>query len=83
MKLLKFQAAWCSPCKSLSNTIQEISDQIKIPVEEIDIDAQMETAIKYQVRGLPTLIVVDDAGQVIKRASGSFNTNQLLEFLNI
>ena len=81
MKLLKFHASWCQPCKMLSRVMEDAGDKITVPVESIDIDAQMETAVKYQVRGVPTMILVDDAGVEVSRKSGYMNEEQLLEFL--
>lgn len=83
MKLLKFQATWCQPCKMLSRTMQEASNKITIPVEEIDIDQNMDMAVKYQVRGVPTLVVVDDEGKEVKRKTGMMNEDKLMEFLSV
>lgn len=83
MKLLKFQATWCQPCKMLSRTMQDASDKITIPVEEVDIDQNMDMAVKFQVRGVPTLVVVDDEGKEVKRMTGMVNETKLLEFLNV
>ena len=83
MKLLKFQATWCQPCKMLSRTMQDASDKITIPVEEIDIDQNMDMAVQFQVRGVPTLVVVDDEGKEVKRMTGMVNETKLLEFLNV
>ena len=38
MKLLKFHATWCQPCKMLSRVIEDAGDKITMPMEEIDID---------------------------------------------
>lgn len=83
MKLLKFQATWCQPCKMLSRTMQEAADKITIPVEEIDIDQNMDMAVQFQVRGVPTLVVVDDEGKELKRMTGMVNETKLMEFLSV
>lgn len=66
-ELLKFKAVWCGPCKSLSN-IMEGTD-FGVPVREIDIDDDMEAASKYMIRGVPTLVLVED-GKEVKRMTG-------------
>lgn len=81
MKLLKFYAPWCSPCKGLTMVIAGAQDKIDIPIVEVDIDADMDTAVKYGVRSVPTLIVVDDEGVELRKIVGSINEVQLLEFL--
>lgn len=81
MKVLKFEASWCGPCKMLSKTIESVRDQIGIEIEEIDIDQQPELATQYHVRGVPTLIILGDTGNELKRKSGAMTGPQLLEFL--
>lgn len=83
MKLLKFYATWCGPCKSLSQVIDSMKDDIKIPVAEIDIDDNRETAITYGIRSVPTMILVDENDTQIKRHSGVMNKDQLKQFLEI
>lgn len=82
MKVLKFQASWCQPCKMLSRVIEDAKDQINIPIEEIDIDENMETAKRYNVRGVPALIVVDEMGEIVRSKSGYMNEKDLLGFIN-
>ena len=83
MKLLKFHATWCQPCKMLSRVIEDASDKITIPMEEIDIDQNRDLAIQYGIRGVPTLVIVDEEGKEVSRKSGMLMENQLLEFLNV
>ena len=83
MKLLKFHATWCQPCKMLSRVIEDASDKITIPMEEIDIDQNRDLAIQYGIRGVPTLVIVDEEGKEVSRKSGMLMENQLMEFLNV
>ena len=85
MKVYKFYAEWCQPCKMLSKVIEDAKDKIDPSVEliEFDIDAEMMTAVNYNVRGVPTMVIVDDAGKEIKRQSGYMNEEKLLEFLKV
>ena len=81
MKLLKFYAEWCGPCKGLTMVINGAKDKISIPVEEYDIDNEMMMVQQYKVRSVPTMVLVDDTGTEIKRQVGMVNEEKLLEFL--
>lgn len=81
MKALKFYATWCQPCKMLSKIIEEAGSKITMPIEDIDIEQNMELAQKYGIRGVPALVIVDEDGQELKRQSGMMQEDKLLEFL--
>ena len=57
-KLLRFTASWCQPCKMLAKTLEGIT--IDYPIEVIDIDESSDLAIQYGVRGVPTLVMLQD-----------------------
>ena len=82
MKVLKFSASWCGPCKMLSKTIEGIKDEVPYLVEEIDIDNNTEMAQKYGIRGVPTMIIVDGDKEV-KRKVGAMTAPELKTFLSI
>jgi len=81
MKLFKFYAEWCGPCKGLTMIINGAKDKIDIPIESYDIDNEMFMAQEYKVRGVPTIVLVDDKNQEIKRHIGLLTEEKLLEFL--
>lgn len=81
MKLLKFYAPWCQPCKGLAMVIEGAADKITVPIEEVNIDEDIDTAVQYGVRSVPTLVLLDDAGNVVKKNVGVLNEAQLLDFL--
>jgi thioredoxin 1 len=81
MKLLKFYAEWCGPCKGLTMIINGAKDKITIPIEEYDIDNEMMMAQEYKVRSVPTMVLVDDTGTEIRRQIGMVTEEKLLEFL--
>lgn len=79
-KVYKFSAEWCSGCKQLANTLNAIDDAT-FSLTDVDIDAEPAIAKKYNIRSLPTLVIVDDMGQEIKRLIGNVPTTKLQEFL--
>lgn len=81
MKAIKFHATWCQPCKMLSRIVEDAGDKITMPIENVDIDQNTEMAVKYAIRGVPTIVVVDDDGKEVRRKSGMMKENELIDFL--
>ena len=79
MKLLKFYADWCGPCKMLSRVMEDVT--LPYPIEEINIDNDQDQAVKYGIRGVPTLVLVDDENNEVRRVSGMLMESQLTKFL--
>lgn len=69
MRLLKFYAPWCNPCKQQSVILEKLEDVV---IESINVDEDENEDIveKYKVRGLPTLILLNDEDELISRFSG-------------
>lgn len=60
-KLLKFEADWCGPCQTQEPIVEEFEeDNPEVEVEAIDVDEHQERANEYHVRGLPTLVLLED-----------------------
>jgi len=57
MKILRFTASWCGPCKSLAMNLEQAN--LQMPIEVIDIDVQSDVAVEYGIRGVPTLVMLD------------------------
>lgn len=64
----------------LSNTLEDV-DLSGYEFVEIDVDQQRETAMKYNIRGVPVLVIEDDNGNELRRTVGNKNKTQLQEFL--
>ena len=57
--LVDFWAEWCMPCRMLAPTIEEVADEFagKAKVGKIDTDANRETAVKFGISAIPTVIL--------------------------
>lgn len=77
-KLVVFKAHWCAPCKMLGKTLAETD--LGVPVETVDIDADPTSTVDFDIRGVPTVLLMDD-NQVVKRRSGYMSAEQLKEFV--
>ncbi len=76
MQVLKFSAAWCQPCATVSKQIEATRAHYPdVTIVEIDIDEDFDKAKSYLVRNVPTLVMLDDQGTEVKRMSG-VKTNQ-------
>ena len=78
-KILYFSAAWCGPCQTLGPIIESLSGQINY--EKIDVDNNQDLSIKYGVRNIPTLVLVEN-GEVVSRLVGVQSKEQILNFYN-
>ena len=73
-KILRFSATWCQPCKILAKNLE--AAQIEVPVEYIDIDANATLPDEYNVRGVPTLVLLKD-GKEVSRLVGVKTVDEL------
>jgi thioredoxin 1 len=78
-KILRFTASWCGPCKSLAKTLEQI--ETNIPIEVIDIDVHPEIATEFGIRGVPTLVMMED-NVATKRIVGSQTIQELEAFIH-
>lgn len=81
MTTLKFfQADWCGPCKQQKPIVNDLEDdRDDVTVERYDVDEDTDEANQYQIRSVPTLVVVDDDGGVADQFSGVTQRSELDE----
>jgi thioredoxin 1 len=80
VKVLRFTATWCQPCKSLEAMLD--TTQTKMIINKIDIDEDNETPVTFGVRSVPTMVKLDENDNVISRITGVPTKEKLMEFLN-
>lgn len=80
MKIIKFQASWCGPCKVLSETLSTMS--LPFVLEEVDVDEDTESAIVYGIRGVPTMLLVDENNNILERIVGNISKFDLEQKLS-
>ena len=80
-KILYFSALWCQPCRTLGPIIQE-STRHGVVYEKIDVDSNQELSMKYGVRNIPTLILLDETGEIKSRKTGLQTKQDIIDFYN-
>ena len=78
-KILYFSAEWCGPCKQLGPTMEGLRGQINYT--KIDVDQDQESSIKYGVRNIPTLILLEN-GEVKNKLVGNQTVQSIMSFYN-
>ena len=81
--LVDYWAEWCGPCKMIAPILDEIADEYdgKLTVAKLDTDRNQPTAIKYGVRGIPTLMIFKD-GEIAGTKVGALSKSQLSAFID-
>lgn len=81
MHIVKVYAEWCGPCKVLDKMLQESNIEYK----SVDIDSPEgeELSLAHKIRGVPTLLILDDNNNLIRKKVGLFLSNEdLINFIH-
>lgn len=81
--LVDFWAEWCGPCKQLGPTVEEIANEntSSLKVCKMDVDSNRDTAVKYGIRSIPTLMLFKN-GEAVGTEIGALSKQQLQDFIN-
>jgi thioredoxin 1 len=76
VEVLKFSASWCGPCRVLAQTLKDVDG-----ITNIDIEKDQETARKYGIRSVPTMVFLKN-GKEVHRQSGNMPLKMYEDILN-
>jgi thioredoxin 1 len=81
--LVDYWAAWCGPCKMIAPLLDEAATQYqgRVTIAKVNVDENPETAAKFGVRGIPTLMLFKD-GKAAATKVGALSKSQLDSFLD-
>jgi thioredoxin 1 len=80
--MVDFWAEWCRPCHMLAPTVAEIAQDYagKLKVTKLNVDEAMNSAARFSIRGIPTLLVFKD-GQMVEQIVGAVPKDQITKAL--
>lgn len=81
--LVDFFADWCGPCKMLAPILKEVKDELgdAVKIVKINVDKNELLAAKYQVRGVPTMLLFKN-GKQVWRQSGVLQKSEIINVIN-
>jgi thioredoxin 1 len=80
--LVDFWAEWCGPCKMIGPILEELAEELEgeINIVKVDVDQSNQIAIKYSIRSIPTLMIIQE-GAVKAQHIGAASKAQLQDFI--
>ena len=81
--LVDFWAAWCGPCRAIAPIVEELAKEYegKVKIGKMDVDRNNATPMRYNVRGIPTLLLFK-GGQVVEQRVGAVGKSEVQKMLD-
>lgn len=80
--VIDFWAEWCGPCKTIAPVVDELANEYltKVKFGKVNVDSNQQTAMKYGIRSIPSLLIFND-GSVVNQIIGSVSKNSIVKIL--
>jgi len=81
--LVDFWAEWCGPCRMMGPTVDQVAADYsgKVKVGKLDVDSNQQTAARYGIRGIPTLLLFKE-GKIVEQKVGAIGKHEFQKMLD-